>query len=245
MVAAHTDSVASERAPARAAGHSRPATKGVRLALLFAWPAVLTLGFLATFDAFSLGEYFAVAAWTSGLWVTGATIVTGLRDLKAADARTLAALDRAMAAETVQRARADELADVIRASEGLVLLGRGKLDFMGILAAITPAGATSFMAQVQDDSDSVVVAAHGPLAPWFIGLRQAPDAASGDPDRALTSYSASGTVVGTAAPTIHAPGLDSEVEAALSVRFADHTGGTLGWLHLLDRSASESSSRAS
>ena len=234
MVAAHSDPAASERASTRVAGPSRPATRGVRLALICAWPAVLTLGFLATFDAFSLGQYFAVGAWTSGLWVTVATIGAGLRDLKAADARTLAALDRAIAAETVQHARADELADVIRASEGLILLGQGKLDFMGILAAVTPAGATSFMAQVQDASDSLVVAAHGPLAPWFIGLRRPAEAVSGDPDRTLTSFSASGTVVGIAAPTIHVPGLDSEIEAALSVRFTDHTGQTLGWLHLLD-----------
>jgi signal transduction histidine kinase len=211
--------------------------RGARLALLLAWPPVLIVGLLATFDAFGLGDDFAVAAWTSGLWLVGLTLVAGLRDLRAAEARAGAALERAVAAETAQRARADELAEVLRASEGLVLTGEGKLDFMSILAAITPAGATSYLAQVESESESLVVAAHGPLVPWVIGLRKQLDSAGEAPDRrtgSLTSYRVSGQVVGTANGQIDLPGMEAEIEAALSVRLVDHNGGTLGWLNLLD-----------
>jgi hypothetical protein len=184
--------------------------RGARLALLLAWPPVLIVGLLATFDAFGLGDDFAVAAWTSGLWLVGLTLVAGLRDLRAAEARAGAALERAVAAETAQRARADELAEVLRASEGLVLTGEGKLDFMSILAAITPAGATSYLAQVESESESLVVAAHGPLVPWVIGLRKQLDSAGEAPDRrtgSLTSYRVSGQVVGTANGQIDLPGM--------------------------------------
>jgi signal transduction histidine kinase len=233
MVAAHPDSAVSERVSRPGLRLRRPDVTKVRLALLLAWPPVLTLGLLATIDAFGHGDDFAVAAWTSGLWLIGLTIIAGRRDRRAADARTVAALERALSAETVQRARADELSDVLRASEGLVLLGEGKLDFMGILAAVAPAGATAFLAEI-DGRESVVVAAHGPLAPWFIGLRTPIRADSGDPDRSLTSFSASGTVVGTASAPVHVRGLDAELQAALAVRFADHGGSPLGWLHVLD-----------
>jgi signal transduction histidine kinase len=233
MVVASHDSTASERARGTGPRLARPHIRGTRLALLFAWPPVLALGLLATVDAFGLGDDFAVAAWTSGLWLIVVTVVAGLRDQRAAEARTQAALERAIAAETVQRVRADELAAVLRAGEGLVLLGEGKLDFMGILAAITPAGATSFMDQVQG-SESIVVAAHGPLAPWFIGMRRPVHADGTAPGWSLTSFSASGSMVGASAPPVHVPGLDTEIQAALGVRFADHGDSTLGWLHVLD-----------
>ena len=45
-----------------------------------------------------------------------------------------------------------------------MLTGEGKLDFLGFLAAITPAGATSFLVRVEGETDATVVAAHGPLA---------------------------------------------------------------------------------
>jgi signal transduction histidine kinase len=237
MVAAHLDSALSESAHQARPRTFVPAVRGPRLALLLAWPPVLIVGLLATINAFGLGDDLAVAAWTSGLWMIGLTVVAGTRDLRAAEARTGAALDRAIAAETAQRLRADELADVLRASEGLVLTGDGKLDFMGILAAITPAGCTSYLAQVEGDAGSLVVAAHGPLAPWLIGLRLAGasrpfegDARSGS----LSSYSASGRMVGSAAGLIDLPGLTADLEAALSVRLMDHSGSSLGWLNLLD-----------
>ncbi len=237
MVAAHSDSGAPESSRH---AHPRPmasAVRGARLALLLAWPPVLILGLLATFNAFGLADGFAVAAWASGLSLIGLTLVAGLRDLRAAEARTGAALERAVAAETAQRSRADELAQILRASEGLALTGAGKLDFTGILAAITPAGCTSYLAQVERETESLVVAAHGPLAPWVIGLRKHVDSGTEDEDRPtspVTSYSASGHVVGTAAGQIDLPGIETEIEAALSVRVIDHSGRALGWLNLLD-----------
>jgi signal transduction histidine kinase len=210
--------------------------RGARLGLLLAWPPVLLLGLLATFDAFGLGDDFAVAAWTSGLWLIGLTVVAGLRDLRAAEARTGAALERAVAAETAQRARADELAGILRASEGLVLTGEARLDFAGILAALTPAGATAYLARVEGESESLVVAAHGPFAPLVIGVRKPVDTGTEDGERrsALTSYSASGRVVGAAFGEIDFPGVEAKIEAALRVRLVDHNGRALGWLNLLD-----------
>ncbi len=237
MVAAHSDSGVPESSRHANPRPMVPAVRGARLALLLAWPPVLILALLATFNAFGLADDFAVAAWTSGLWMIGLTLVAGIRDLRAAEARTGAALERAVVAETAQRASADELAEILRASDGLVLTGEGKLDFIGILAAITPAGCTSYLAQVEDATESLVVAAHGPLAPWVIGLRKPVESGSEDADRRmspLTSYSAGGHVVGTAAGLIDLPGMDAEIEAALSVRLVDHSGRSLGWLNLLD-----------
>jgi signal transduction histidine kinase len=237
MVAAHQDSAlpaSSQRARFRL---GLPAGRGVRLAFLVAWASVLVLGFLATVDAFGRGNDFAAAAWTSGLWMVGLTIAGGLRDVRAAEARTNAALQRAVAAETAQRARADELSEILRASEGLVLTGEGRLDFVSILAAITPVGCTSFLARVDGESESVVVAAHGPLAPWLIGLRRSVDPAAEAANRGtspLTSYSARGRFVGTPTGQIDLPEMDAEIAAALSVRLVDHTGLALGWLNLLD-----------
>jgi signal transduction histidine kinase len=230
MVEPQSDRAMSER-PAQADTKRRiPTPGGLRLGLLLAWVPVLALGVVATFDPTG-GT--AGSAWAAGLTLIGLTLAAGVHDLRAADARTHDALGRAVAAETAQRARADELADILRASQGLVLMGEGKLDFVGILASITPSGATSFLTQIGTKSESVVVAAHGPLAPWFIGLRRPPEAVA-ETGSSLTSYSARGRVVGVATPPIHVPGLTVEIEAALGIRFADHDGKALGWLHLLD-----------
>ena len=235
MVAVQPDSVASEPTAPAAPRRALFAIRGARLGLTLAWLPVLILGLLATVDGFGLGHGFAVAAWTSGLWMIGLTLVVGLRDLRTEEARTGAALKRAVAAETAQRSRADELAEILRASEGLVLTGEGKLDFMSILAAITPAGATAYLARVEGRSESLVVAAHGPLAPWVIGLQKPIDAGAADRHAGvLTSYSATGRVVGTATGRIDLPGMEAEIVAALSVRLVDHNGGALGWLNLID-----------
>jgi len=235
MVAVQPDSVASEPTAPAAPRRALFAIRGARLGLTLAWLPVLILGLLATVDGFGLGDGFAVAAWTSGLWMIGLTLVVGLRDLRTEEARTGAALKRAVAAETAQRSRADELAEILRASEGLVLTGEGKLDFMSILAAITPAGATAYLARVEGRSESLVVAAHGPLAPWVIGLQKPIDAGAADRHAGvLTSYSATGRVVGTATGRIDLPGMEAEIVAALSVRLVDHNGGALGWLNLID-----------
>jgi signal transduction histidine kinase len=142
------------------------------------------------------------------------------------------ALERALAAETEQRARADELAAVLRASEGLVLLGEGKIDFMGMLSSITPPGATSYLASIEA-GESVVAAAHGPLAPWCIGLHEPPNPAL-SASKPIAYYSAGGRTVPGATEMPRGPQIDAGVRASLSIRFGDHGGETLGWLALLD-----------
>ena len=204
---------------------------------------MLGLGLLATINAFGLGHGFALAAWTTGLLLIGLTSVMGQWDLHVAETRTRAALMRAETAESRQRARGDELAAVLRASESVALMGPGKLDFAAILAAITPTEATSFLARVDPDAESpnaesVVVAAHGPLAPWLVGMRRALDPAeaeNGLPPVPLTSYSAAGRGVGIAAVPAELAGVGAEVRAILGVRLADHGGRSLGRLYLLDQ----------
>ena len=235
MVATHSVLGVSERALGRSTRHGIVPFRGTRLAVLLAWFPVLILGLLATVDAFGLGGDFAVIAWVSGLLMIGLTLVAGLSDLRAAEARTGAALGRAVAAETAERGRADELAAILLASESLTLMNEGKLDFTGILAALTPAGATSFLVR-HEGKESVVVAAHGPLAPWLIGVRKAlptGDGAETSRTGQITSYSASGHVVGMALVPTHLSGVAHDIEAALGVSLI-HGGRSLGWLHLLD-----------
>jgi signal transduction histidine kinase len=71
--------------------------------VLAAWPAVLALGFLAMVDAFDSSAVLAVVAWMAGSSLAVATIVLGLHDLRAADARSAAVPERAIAAETAER----------------------------------------------------------------------------------------------------------------------------------------------
>jgi signal transduction histidine kinase len=163
--------------------------------------------------------------------------LSDLRDLRAADARASAALDRAATAEATQRARADELARLLEASESLALTVEGQVDYLGVLEAITPDGATSFLVRVENDTDSMVVAAHGPLAASVVGVRRplpSDKDASGPTTAPIASFSASGHPVGLAMPREHFAGLSSEMEAALTIRIVDHGGRRQGWLHMLD-----------
>ena len=235
MAAVHSDRGVSERASGPIFRREIPAFRRPRLILVLAWLPVLVLGSLATVDALGLGDDFVAAAWISGLAMLGLTLFAGLRDRRVADARTGAALTRAIAAETAERERADELAAILRATESLTLMSEGQLDFVGLLAALTPAGATAYLVRFEGP-ESVVVAAHGPLAPWFIGVRKPAEAGyPPDPQAAgqLASYSASGRVVGAALAPAHLHGVGAEVEAALAVSLT-RGGQTRGWLHLLD-----------
>jgi signal transduction histidine kinase len=225
------------RTGSSAAGKWIRMSRGTRLALLLAWPPVLFIGLLATVDAFGLGDDFAVAAWTAGLGLIGLTLILGIRDLRAAEARTNEALIRAEDAESRQRARADELAAILQASEGLTLMGEGKLDFRAILAALTPIGATSYLSRIEGENESVVVAAHGPLAPWLIGARRTLDPSRADdaqPAPQLISSSASGRIVGVIGAPAELALAGATVRATLGVRLASHGGLPLGRLYLLD-----------
>jgi signal transduction histidine kinase len=105
-------------------------------------------------------------------------------------------------------------------------------DFGPILAAVTPEGAASFLIR-NEDSDAVVVAAYGLPASPFIGVRRARSADDG-PAELLTSFSASGRVVGARASAEHVAGLGPGFKAGLGVRLAGQDGRCLGHLHLLD-----------
>jgi signal transduction histidine kinase len=190
---------------------------------------------MAVNDAFELGSNFLVMVLAVGLFVVAGLLVIGWCDLRAAEARTRAAMDRAVAAEATQRSRADELACVLAASESLALTGEGQVDYLSVLEAITPAGATSFLVRV-DDEEGQVVAAHGPLAVSVVGIRrprQCPGDGSSD-GATITSFSASGSHVGVAVTPAHIAGVGAEIEAGLAIRLMDHDGRSIGWLHIVD-----------
>jgi two-component system NtrC family sensor kinase len=209
-----------------------------RAAMVAAVPLAVALALLGIEDAFELGSGFLVAAFAVAIGVVVVMLVVGLRDLRAADARTKEALGRAAAAEAIQRARADELARVLGASESLAFTGDGHVDYLGLLEAITPDGATAFLVRVENETEAVVVAAHGPFAASAVGVRRPlPSGGAGASQTApIASFSASGQVVGMAMPREHMLGVDSEIEAALTVRLIDHDGRSIGWLHMLDHS---------
>jgi signal transduction histidine kinase len=169
-----------------------------------------------------------------GFVALSALLGLGLRDLRRADRRTAVALERAAAAESVQRVRADELARVLEASQSLVLTGEGRVDFTGLLAAITPLGATTFLVRITDDVGSVV-AAHGPLATTVIGVTHQIESAPGATwDLPLASYSAAGHAVGVAMPREHLAALGQDLQAALSIALRDRSGKAIGTLHMID-----------
>jgi signal transduction histidine kinase len=236
MVAANREQGMPVDAPRGSAGLQAVSGFGARVAVVAAAPLAIVAGLLAVEDALELGSSFLVTALTAGSAVAAALLVIGLRDLRAAEARTRAAVDRAVAAEATQRSRADELARVLEASESLALTGAGQVDYLGVLEAITPDGATSFLARV-DEAEVEIVAAHGPLAASVVGFRRplpSPETDSGDDSAPITSFSASGRKVGVTVSREHLAGAGAQTEAGLAIRLADHDGHGLGWLHMLD-----------
>jgi signal transduction histidine kinase len=210
---------------------------GARLAMVAALPLAVVVGLLAAKDALELGSRFLVAILTVGSLVVATLLAIGLRGLRAAEARTKAAVERAAAAEATQHLRADQLARVLKASEGLALSGEGQVDYLGVLEAITPEGATSFLVRLDGAAEAEVVAAHGPLALSVVGVRRTlagPDADFGGRGTLVTSFSARGRGVGVVVPPEHMAGAEAEIEAGLTIRLTDHGGGGLGWLHVLD-----------
>jgi signal transduction histidine kinase len=205
--------------------------------LVAAIPLAIALALLAVEDAFELGDGFVVAVLVVTFAVVAILLIVGLHDLHAAEARTNVALDRASTAEATQRARADELARMLEASESLAFTGDGQVDYLGVLAAITPDGATSFLVRIESETEAAVVAAHGPLAASVVGVRRplpVGEADLGPSVAPIASYSASGHAIGLAVPVEHLAGVESEIQAALTIRLVDHDGQRLGWLHLLD-----------
>ena len=223
--------------PSRNGGELQAVSRfGARVAALAAVPLAIALGLFALEDAFELGSGLLIVSLAAGLILVVGLLAFGLHDLRAAEARTREAVDRAMAAEIAQRSRADELARVLKAAESLALTGAGQVDYLSVLEAITPDGATSFLVCVDGEAEAAVVAAHGPLAASVVGIRRPispPGAGLGEP-ASVTSFSVSGRTVGVAVPREHLGGAELEIEAGLTIRVVDHGGRSLGSLHLLD-----------
>jgi signal transduction histidine kinase len=234
MVAAnHPPAVPGQAPNARARG--LPPDRGIRAALALAATLAIAFGLLSADEALGLPRSFMAIALPIGAVAVAAMLLVGLRGLRAAEARTDAALERAAAAEAVQRTRADELARVLEASQSLVLTGEGQVDYRGVLSAITPDGATSFLVRKDNEMEATVAAAHGPLAASVVGLRRIMDGETPTVDGAsLASFSASGQPVGAEIPRQHFAAFESEIDAALAIRLVDHTGRRIGHLHLVD-----------
>jgi signal transduction histidine kinase len=138
MVAANQEQIVSGR-PSKASSRSRlPAQSRVQGTLLIVTCMLVVAAILATRDALGLDSRLVDATLAVGLVLVVAMLVSGLRNLRIAEARTVAALDRAHAAETAQRARADELAGVLAEVKRVQqqLVQASKLGAVGELAAV-------------------------------------------------------------------------------------------------------------
>ena len=172
----------------------------------------------------------------AGLILVAGLLASGLRDLRASEARARVAVDRATAAELAQRSSADELARVLKAAGSLALTGDGQAGYLSVLKALTPDGATSFLVLGDGEEEATVAAAHGPFAASVVGSRHpiwAPHGGLGEA-APVASYSAGGRNVGVAVPREEMAGADVPIEAGLSIRILDRRGRDLGSLHVLD-----------
>jgi signal transduction histidine kinase len=237
MVATHPERGMPETPPSPRRRRRRLAGLAGRAIGLAAVPFAIATALLAFEDTFELGNGIIGAGLAFMCLAVVAMLLVGLRELRAAEARTGAAIARATNAESMQRSRADELASVLKASESLAFSGEGRVDYLAVLEAITPDGATSFLVRVESETEGAIVAAHGPAAASTIGTRRSFPPTGTESGRAaapIASFSRSGHAIGAEMPREHMAGFDLEVEAALAIRLADHGGRALGWLHLLD-----------
>jgi signal transduction histidine kinase len=198
-------------------------------------PLAIAVGLLSAEEVLGLPGSFIAVSLVIAAVVVAAMLWVGLRDLSAAEARADAAFERAASAEVIQRARADELAGVLEASQSLVLPGEGEVDYLGVLSSITPDGATSFLVRTEDEAEATVLVAHGPLAASVAGLaRTMVDETPGVDGASLASFSAAGHPVGMEIPSQQFAGFESEIATALTIRLVDHSGRRIGLLHMLD-----------
>jgi len=213
-------------------GHSALLGFGARAIVIFAIPLAAGLVFLAADNALEAGSSLAVLLLSVVVLAMTSMLIVGLRDLRRAEVRGDAAIGRAQQAEALERARADQLARVLEASQSLRLAGDGRVDYLGMLAAITPPGATSFLVR-NDNEGAGVAAAHGPLAPQVVGRRES--AAAADPgDPQVYSFSAHGRGIGVPVLPEHAASLGAPIESALAIPLVGHDGRAMGSLHMID-----------
>ena len=213
---------------------------GPRTAAIAAVLVALGLVGLGVEEAGELADGIAVVAVLGLLAATIAMLLVGVRVQHTAESRTHAALGRAVAAEAGERSRADELARILVASESLALTGEGQVDYLRVLAALTPDGGSSLLVRAESDSEGVVVAAHGPLALAAVGTQRPLSFGHDDGGREfvpLASFSSAGRIVGAQLLPGQICCGDQPVRAALAIGLADHGGRRLGWLGLVDHGA--------
>ncbi len=186
-------------------------------------PGIVTASVLATAGlalfaaayAFVTGSPLVALVGSLAVVAFVAVLTLDRRDLRVAEATAAAALERAHEAETTERARADQLARVLEATQGLRLAGDRKLDYLAVLAAITPPGATSFLVRKDADGEAVE-SAHGPLAPQVVGLRM-PAGTTEKRVVGVQSFSAHGHAVGEQVLPEHTVALGAPIESAIAI----------------------------
>jgi signal transduction histidine kinase len=214
------------------------ASFGIRAAVAFSVPLAAGLVFLAAEDAFEVRSSLAASLVALAALAIIAMFAMGLRDLRRAEERAEAALERAHAAEKVERSRGDHLARVLQASQGLHLAGEGRVDYRDVLAAITPAGATSFLVRTGSGGGRVETA-HGPLAPAVMAAQvPAGHGQDGAPEpddlTSILTFSVRGRAVGPGLPAGHLDDLVAPIESGIAIPLIAHDGLKMGTLHLID-----------
>jgi signal transduction histidine kinase len=227
----------AEDAPEGNPDRSRLAGFGIRAAV--ACSILLAFGLLvhAADDAFAIRSSVEIALVAVVATPIVVMLLIGLRDLRVAENRTEAALVRARAAETAERARADQLARVLESSQALLVAGHGKMHYMDVLAAITPPGASSFLVLVGADGPRID-AAHGPLATTVLTAVVGPGhGQTGEPveeGSMLRMFSAQGKTSGPGIPDGHLDGIAGPFESALAIPLLARDGTRMATLHLVD-----------
>src|ERR1035437_4233962 len=115
MVAAHTASGVSERAPQGGARHGLMTTRGARVALLVAGPLAGACLLLGAEDVFELGIGFTVAVIVIVLAMVAVVVWVAIQELQTAESRADEALERASTAEVSATGHAADLAGVLKA----------------------------------------------------------------------------------------------------------------------------------
>jgi signal transduction histidine kinase len=231
-----------ERHPAQDARRGNPdrsrlAGFGIRAAIACSIPLGLGLVFMAADAAFEVRSSLEIALVTMAATAIFVMLLIGLRDLQVAENRAEAALARALDAEAAERSRADQLGRVLEASQGLHVAGRGKVQTMDVLAAITPPGATSFLVRSGPDGPRIE-AAHGPLAPTVVTATVGSGhGQTGEPavdGSILRTFSAHGRTSGPGIPDGHIDGIVAPIESALVIPLLTRDGTRVASLHLID-----------
>ena len=191
---------------------------------------VAGLAFLAAEHAFEPGTSIVAAVVAVAAFALLALLLIGVRDLRVAESRRDLALDELSRAERSERERADNLARVLEASQSLRLARDGRVDYLNVLAAITPAGATSFLVR-RTDKTGRVEAAHGPLAPMLIGVEMKGD--FGIPDGSIHTFSGARSHLTNAVHLEHMVDY-ARAESAIAIELIAQDGRTMGTLHMID-----------